>query len=108
MRERVIIPLRRDMPRLLRFHGVLDRLGNASCCWCPLFSLVLLLAAHTFAVPYWWQALCDAIIAALVGFLFVSNGLALAICSILLRRPDNGWQRIGLAAGLVGGSGFAL
>ena len=68
----------------------------------------LVLAAHTVATPFWWQALCDALIAVVVAGLFVSNGLSLATCSMLIQRPPGWWERVGLASGVVGGSGFAF
>src|SRR5262245_11727881 len=107
MREKVILPLRGDMPRLLRFHRAAERLASW-CSWsCPLVSFLLLIAAHAFSAPFWWRAVCDSVVASLFALLFFSYGFSLASASILVKRPPNWFERLGLAAGIFGGVAFA-
>jgi hypothetical protein len=101
--QSVILPLRRDMPKLLRFHRAIERLAGW-CSWrCPLLALLLVMAAHLFPTPAWWRAACDTLAAFLVALLFCSYGLGIATTAVVVERPGRWFERIGLLAGVFGG-----
>ena len=109
MRDRsVILPLRRDMPKLSRLHRGIERLAGW-CAWrCPLAAFLLVLAAHLVATPSWWRLVCDALVAVAIALLFVSFGLSLALTAILVERRRNWTERGGIAAGVAGGIALAI
>jgi hypothetical protein len=77
----------------------------AWCSWrCPLFALVLVLAAHLFHTPTWWRWGCDAMVGLAIALLFCSFGLSFATTAVLVERRQTRMERVGLAAGVVGGA----
>ncbi len=109
MRDRsVVLPLRRDMPKLSRFHGASEKLASW-CSWrCPLSAFLLILAAHLFRTPTWWRAGCNALAAISIAMLFCSFGLSMAATAILVERRRNWIERTGLVAGVVGGAALMI
>ena len=109
MRDRsVILPPRRDMPKLSRLHRAIERLAG----WCswrvPLAAFVLVLAAHLVSTPTWWRLVCDALVAVAIALLFLSFGLSLAISAILVERRRNWIERGGIVAGVAGGTALVV
>ena len=101
--QTVILPFRRDAPRLLRFHRAIDRLARW-CLWrCPLVAVFFVLAAHLFPTPVWWRAFCDSIVAIAVALLFCSYGLGIATGAFVVERSHRWFERVGLLAGVLGG-----
>src|SRR5687767_46669 len=101
-RERVIAPLRRDLPKLLRVHRALGRIAGWSWRFL-LVAFVLVLATHVFRTPVWSRVVAHVLVAALFLLLFCSNGLALAATSILIQRKHSAIERVGLVSGVLGG-----
>lgn len=103
-----IMRMRRDMPKLLRLQRASVKLASW-CSWrCPLFAFVLVLAAHGFSTPTWWQATSDALVALAVALLFCSSGLSLAAIALLVDRHHNWFERLGLVAGVAGGAALVM
>ena len=109
MRDRsVILPLRRDMPKLSRLHRAIEKLAGW-CSWrCPLAAFVLVVAAHVFSTPTWWRLACDALVAVAIALLFVSFGLSLAVSAILVERRRNWIERGGIVGGIAGGTALVV
>jgi hypothetical protein len=68
---------------------------------------VLILAAHLFPAPFWWQAICDTITAFLIALLFCSYGFGAALVAVLAKRPDRWFEHVGQIVSIFGGVAFA-
>jgi hypothetical protein len=109
MRDRsVILTLRRDMPKVFRFHRASEKLAGW-CSWrCPLFAFLLVLAAHLVPTPPWWRASCHVLVAISIALLFCSVGVSMAATAFLVERRRNWIERVGLVAGMVGGAALVV
>lgn len=102
-RENIILPLRRDMPRLQRLHQAVERLAGL-CSWrCPIAAFLLILSAHVFSTPTWWQMICDVLVAILIALLFCSYGFTIALGAVLVERPHRRFESVGRLLGVFGG-----
>ena len=105
--ENIILPLRKDMPGLLRLHRSVERLASW-CSWkCPLAAFFLIIAGNIFPTPAWWQATWYIAVAFLIALLFCSYGLAIAAGAVLVERPHTRFEAVGRLAGVFGGVAFA-
>lgn len=105
--ENIVLPLRRDMPKLLRLDRAIERLASW-CSWrCPLAGFLLVLVAHVYSTPRWWQVTCDGITTVLVALLFCSSGFSIAVGAILVQRPHRWFERFGLLLGVFAGVALA-
>ncbi len=105
--ENIILPLRRDIPRLLRLHQAVERLAGL-CSWrCPIAAFLLIMSAHVFSTPTWWQMICDILVAILMALLFCSYGFSIAVGAVLVERPHRRFESTGRLLGVLGGVVFA-
>ena len=105
--EDIILPLRRDTPKLLRLHRSFERLAGW-CSWrCPLAALLLAGAAHVLPTPPWGRAAGDTLAAAFVALLFGSSGSTVALGAVVVERPRRWFERVGPILGVLAGLGLA-
>ncbi len=101
--ENIILPFRKDTPKLRRLHQVIERLASW-CSWrCPLAALAMIIAGHLFSTPSWWWMLYDVVLAILIVLIFSSYGFTIAIGAIIVERPQRWFERVGLLFGVIAG-----
>jgi len=72
-----------------------------------LAALLLILAAHVFPAPTWWQTICDTAVAILLALLFCSFGSSMALAAILAERRDRWSEHVGRFLSVLGGVALA-